>query len=65
MTNIVTFAVLALIIGGASLYIYRAKKRGVKCIGCPSAGTCAKGAASGCGGGCAGCSGCAGHCSSK
>jgi len=65
MTNLVTFAVLALIIGGASLYIYKAKKRGVKCIGCPSAEACAKGAASGCGGGCTGCSGCAGHCGSK
>jgi len=48
-----TFAVvviLVLILGGASLYIYRSKKRGVKCIGCPDGATCS--------GHCAGCSGC-------
>ena len=33
-------AILVLIIGGAALYVYRAKKRGVKCIGCPDGKTC-------------------------
>ena len=33
-------AVLVLIIGGAVVYIVKAKKRGVKCIGCPNAGSC-------------------------
>ena len=43
------FAVLiALIIGAAACYIYREKKRGAKCIGCPSAKTC--GGSCGCGG---------------
>jgi len=49
MVNLILILVLAAIIGGASLYIYRAKKSGVKCIGCPSAKTC--------GGKCSGCSG--------
>ena len=33
--NIITAAVLVLIIGGAITYIVKAKKRGQKCIGCP------------------------------
>ena len=41
--------VLALIVGGAVAYLVRAKKRGVKCVGCPSGGTCP-----GCGGRCTG-----------
>ena len=40
----VDFAAIA-ILGGAGYVIYRSKKSGHKCIGCPS------------GGGCAGCSG--------
>ena len=44
MGNIIAVLVLVLIVGGAALYVYRAKKRGVKCVGCPE-------------GGCSGCSG--------
>ena len=62
MTNLITFAVLVLIVGGAGLYIYKAKKSGVKCIGCPSGATCGKAGESGC---CGGCSGCSGHCGAK
>jgi len=51
MVNLILILVLAVIIGGASLYIYRAKKSGVKCIGCPSAKTCG-GNCSGCASGC-------------
>lgn len=32
--------ILLVIIGGAVFYIVKAKKRGVKCIGCPAAGNC-------------------------
>lgn len=32
--------VIVAILGGAALYIYKAKKSGKKCIGCPSAGKC-------------------------
>ena len=41
---------LSAILGGAGYAIYRSKKSGRKCIGCPS------------GGGCAGCAGCSGSC---
>ena len=57
MVNLILILVLAAIIGGASLYIYRAKKSGVKCIGCPSAKTC--------GGKCSGCSGSCPHSAQK
>jgi hypothetical protein len=33
-------AVVVMIIGLAVWYIHRSKKKGVKCIGCPSGGTC-------------------------
>lgn len=49
MDNLIIIAVLAVIIGLASGYIYKEKKRGVKCIGCPDGGSC--------GGNCGGCSG--------
>ena len=42
MIDIVVTLVLALILGGALWYIRKEKKRGVMCIGCPAAGTCAK-----------------------
>ncbi len=32
--------VLILAVGAAILYIRRSKKKGVRCIGCPHAGTC-------------------------
>lgn len=35
MTNFIVILVLALIIGLAARYIYKAKKSGRKCIGCP------------------------------
>ena len=35
--------VIAVIIGGASFYIYKAKKSGKKCIGCPHSGSCGGG----------------------
>jgi len=36
MINIVLFAIVVAAVGGASVYIYRAKKDGQACIGCPS-----------------------------
>ena len=50
MTNLIVIGVLALILGLAGGYVYRAKKKGVKCIGCPDSGTCS--------GHCASCPGC-------
>lgn len=39
MTDFIIIAILVLIVGGAGAYIYRAKKSGKKCIGCPDSGT--------------------------
>lgn len=54
MKTVIAVVVLAVIIGAAVWYIYRSKKRGRKCIGCPDSGCCSSG-------GCAGCSGCGNH----
>ena len=40
MIDIIAAAVLAVAIGTALLYLYRAKKSGAKCIGCPYAKEC-------------------------
>ena len=51
MNNLILIAILVAVIGAAAVYVYRAKKRGVKCIGCPNAGKCggcSAGAACGC-----------------
>ena len=42
MANIVAGAVVLLLVGLALLYVYRAKKSGRKCIGCPYAKNCGK-----------------------
>lgn len=40
MVDVIVVAVIAVIIGAAVVYIRKEKKKGVKCIGCPAAGTC-------------------------
>ncbi len=40
MENVIIIAVLVVIIGLAAAYLYKAKKRGDKCIGCPYAKNC-------------------------
>ncbi len=40
MSNIIVIFILALILGGAISYIVRAKKKGIKCIGCDSSKSC-------------------------
>lgn len=52
--DILVIAVIAVIIGFVVGYLYRSKKRGVKCIGCPDSGSCS-----------GHCSGCSGHCGHK
>ena len=44
--DILPILIIVLIVGAAALYIYRQKKKGRKCIGCPYAKQC--------GGGCCG-----------
>lgn len=40
MVDLIVIVVLLLIVGAAGLYIWKAKKKGVKCIGCPAAAQC-------------------------
>ncbi len=42
MENIILFGIIATIMILAFAYIVRAKRRGVKCVGCSSASACAK-----------------------
>lgn len=41
MINVILVLILAVLIGGAVSYLVKAKRSGVKCIGCPSGGACA------------------------
>lgn len=40
MKTLILIAVLALILLAAGLYVYKAKKRGDQCIGCPHCKNC-------------------------
>ena len=40
MEIIIAVLVLAVLIGGAAAYLVRAKRSGVKCVGCPAGGNC-------------------------
>ena len=40
MENVIIIAIVVMVIAGAVGYIYKAKKNGAKCIGCPSGGSC-------------------------
>ena len=53
MIDILILAVVVAIVGLVAWYLYRAKKKGVKCIGCPDGAKCS--------GNCAGCSGSCGE----
>ncbi len=46
--NIIIIAILVIILGLAAVYIYKAKKSGKKCIGCPESSSCSKGSCSSC-----------------
>lgn len=41
MANVVVTVIIAVMLFAAIRYIIKAKKSGVKCIGCPAAGQCA------------------------
>ena len=49
MTDIIIIAIVLVIVGLASLYVYKAMKRGRTCIGCPAS------CSGGCGGSCGSC----------
>ncbi len=42
LANIIIVILLVLIVGSAVIYICKEKKKGVHCIGCPSAGSCSR-----------------------
>ena len=48
MIDIVIIVLLAVIAAAIGVYLYRAKKRGQTCIGCPHASECAKKHSCGC-----------------
>lgn len=48
--DILIVALIVLILGGAIWFLHRAKKKGVKCVGCPDGGKC--------NGGCSACASC-------
>lgn len=49
MQNLIIIVVVGLILGLSVGYLWKAKKKGVKCIGCPSGCSC-NGNCGGCGG---------------
>lgn len=60
MADLVLAGILVVIIGAAVIYIVKAKKSGVKCIGCPAGGNCSGKCSST--GGCNGTEGADCHC---
>ncbi|MBQ6878055.1 MAG: FeoB-associated Cys-rich membrane protein [Oscillospiraceae bacterium] len=40
MENIIIIVIIAVIVGLAGWYVYKAKKNGKKCIGCPEGCSC-------------------------
>lgn len=56
MEDIIIIVILAVIVGLAGWYVYKAKKSGKKCIGCPDGCSCSsKSSEGGCGCGCGCC----------
>lgn len=58
--DIIITIIIALIVGAASYYIYRVKKNGKGCIGCPDSANCHKynESVNSCGGNCSFCTSC-------
>ena len=58
--DIIITLIIALIVGAASYYIYRVKKNGKGCIGCPDSANCHKynESVNSCGGNCSFCTSC-------
>ena len=50
MENFIILAIVAVIVALAARYIYKAKKKGAKCIGCPDGCSCSCGKSGGCSG---------------
>ncbi|MBQ3550264.1 MAG: FeoB-associated Cys-rich membrane protein [Clostridia bacterium] len=52
MVNFIIIAIVVLIVAGIGFYLYRAKKRGDHCIGCPYGKQCSKNCQGSCDQGC-------------
>ncbi len=50
MADIIIIAIVVIIIGAAVAYIVKAKKSGVRCVGCPDGGQCSGSCSGQCGG---------------
>jgi len=61
MANFIVVIILLAITASAAIYIYKARKSGKKCIGCPDSGCCGKNEGSACSGFCGSCGGCSKH----
>lgn len=48
MENIIIIALVLLIVTFSGVYIYKEKKKGKKCIGCPNAASCCSGSCGSC-----------------
>lgn len=48
MENLIIIGILLVIVGAAVFYIWKEKKKGKRCIGCPAAGGCRKNGCSRC-----------------
>ena len=48
--DVIIIAVIAAIVGFAGWYVYKSRKSGKKCIGCPNGGSCSSKLNGGCGG---------------
>ena len=46
MENVIVIGILLFLVGAAVFYIWKEKKRGRRCIGCPASGCCSS---NGCG----------------
>ena len=54
MVNLILIVIIGAVVGLAAGYVWKAKKQGRKCIGCPDSGTCS----GTCSGNCGSCCGC-------
>lgn len=54
VVDYIIIAVILAIVGFAGWYVYKSKKSGKKCIGCPDGGSCSGNCNGGCGCGCSG-----------
>lgn len=50
MEDAIIIIILTIVLGGAAFYVYRSKKKGRKCIGCPYADSCPSGGGCSCNG---------------